>query len=149
MSLENYKGLADCKTEPMDTVRSRVFLQLCLTDSSDLKRMFKDFGQMMSLQIIQSRLEYAGWSNGEIDVKPIFFAAVISLTPGEAVMWAYTLCLLAKQNGNRFTWNDFCKAFASGLPTPDAMEAAWDAQKGSALNLPIDNGLDSLPWPKP
>jgi hypothetical protein len=63
--------------------------------------------------------------------------------PGTAVMWAYTLIVLAARIGRQVSLQDLCEAFQHGFPTERAMNERWDAQKCTSEEpLGADNLLD-------
>jgi hypothetical protein len=71
----------------------------------------------------------------------VMMAGILSNSPGDAVMWAYTLFLLAQHN-NAVTLDDLIMGpFAEGFPTDEAKARIWDAQKKPGA--PLGNLLDA------
>lgn len=97
-------------------------------------------GMPFPLRVLLIKLEHTG-----LNYSPaaILFLGLISGTPGEAVMWAYTL-FRASRDGNPLTLVGLTgepdSPFAMGVPTEKALHAAWDAQKEPGA--PLGNALD-------
>jgi hypothetical protein len=91
------------------------------------------------LAVLVQRL---GLTQGKYSPAAVMLAAQLSVSPGESVMWAYTLFLLAQQNNNIVTLDDLIMGpFADGFPTDKAKARIWDAQKKPGA--PLGNLLDA------
>lgn len=59
--------------------------------------------------------------------------------PGNIVMWAYTMHVIAKQNeGQMVTIEDFSNEFPMGVPSEEGLSSVWEAQKDSKGRNLID-----------
>ena len=73
----------------------------------------------------------------QVGVKPdvatmLMLSVLCKGNPGNAVLWAYTMCHIAEKNGNAaVTFDDFVQAFPMGYPNARVMLACWDGQKRS------------------
>lgn len=86
------------------------------------------------------------------------FCSMLCDRPGTAVMWAYTLAVLAQEKkGEEVTMSDWCDAFPMGIPSAQACQDAWEYQKvhNRVSNIDVmkrpasDNCLDYQEfWPK-
>jgi hypothetical protein len=63
-------------------------------------------------------------------------------SPGEAVMWCYTLHRMFQAEQKLLTIGDWANEFPMGLPTREAMSKCWDYQKGGTHGLQTDNLID-------
>ncbi len=72
------------------------------------------------------------------------FIASMLTTPGESVLWAFTLAVDYWQHGEVIDLKRMCSAiFPMGVPSEDGISEAWTAQKGYTYKLEgIDNLLD-------
>jgi hypothetical protein len=90
------------------------------------------------LAVLVGRLKL---SKGKFSPDVVLLTAGLSSTPGEAVMWAYTLHLLAQQQNIGI--NELVMGpFGDGFPTDKGIERIWDAQKNK--DAPLGNLLDSI-----
>lgn len=86
---------------------------------------------------------------------PEVFLMILSLgtnnTPGTAVMWAYTLMLIAAEQGKPTDMGTLCEYYPFGFHTKESIKDCWDRQKGwhdtNKETYPkVDNVLDLPDW---
>jgi len=91
-------------------------------------------------QVMSKRLQASGQ---KVQLPTMLFLASLCQTPGDAVMWAYTLCDIAERLNVEFVGlHELTQMFPDGFPTDTARLACWDAQKDS--NAPIGNAMDDM-----
>jgi hypothetical protein len=99
----------------------------------------------MFLQTIIQRLKWAGADWNKV-TSPETLLVVASFDEsksfGVAVMWAYTLLLLAAESQERISLTKLSDFFPWGIPVEAEIERAWDAQKCRNMGIPGDNYLD-------
>lgn len=142
----NYRCLLDAELRPMTDKESRIFIAIAMSSLEAREEMAE---QSQAFQMLSKRLEY---HEVEVDLGLIILISALCKSPGELVMWAYTLFLM-QEGKSCVTLDDFMMGpFAMGVPTESAYEQAWDAQKiagderddaGPAM-LSADNWLDRL-----
>ena len=145
-TLRGYRGLLDAETRRLTNEESALYIQLFFIDKNGGSvQVFDDaLGRSRSLGIAKGRME---WADIPYDPAALLWISQLATTPGELVMWCYTLHAIAQHTGHVAAgldeWTDF---FAWGVPTEAGCVAAWDAQKHPAApagNLLDDNKL----WP--
>lgn len=95
----------------------------------------------LALRILFGRLKALS-PNIKVAQDLLVFLALLSSSPGIAVMWAYTLHKMQKP-GELLTLTEWSASFPYGVPTNEAYRAIWDAQKGRNNGDPkVDNYLD-------
>lgn len=100
----------------------------------------------LTLRIMDKRLEWVGVLDKVTFACRLFISSICD-TPGLAVMWAYTLAHLHEQNpGKKVTLQTFAFAFPEGVPSEQATQKCWDAQKGHAHGVKADNLMDNRDW---
>jgi len=132
------KSLLDFSGQrPMTPDETRMFLSCCIA-SMRSEALADDAAQkILPYAIIRGRLEGA-----KVDIDPWLqmLCASFSSTPGRAVLWAYTLAELChRKDGGRVMVSDFAEFFPMGVPTEEALDKCWDAQKGDG---PLGNLMD-------
>lgn len=89
---------------------------------------------------ILARLNYAG-----VQITPGALMTVLAFdakSPGDLVLWAYTIkCLAEKEAKTLISVDDLIAAFPFGIPTEEARERIWTAQKQDGA--PGANWLDT------
>jgi hypothetical protein len=133
------------KLRPMTETEGRMFIGLVLggiPDEPQPLSYFDDMGNLpFVLAVLVQRLKATGLSYSP---RAIMFAAMQCDTPGLSVMWAYTL-FCGSRDGNPWTLDRLTgeadSPFALGVPTNEALHAAWDAQKDK--DAPLGNLLDA------
>ena len=135
------KGLIGCEHRKMDALESTVLLALITASLDDtlLKRIETELVKTSpGYQILESRLHGA-----KVSTFLLIFISGLYVSPGGAVMWAYTLNEMYCDVDREVTFGDFVKNFPMGVPTTDAYNKMWDAQKGYNNDLPnVDNMID-------
>lgn len=81
------------------------------------------------------------------DISPwtIVWCASISSTPGDCVLWAYTLWCMWRKAGKRITLTEYASAFPVGIPTDNEKLRIWDSQKQQTS--PSNFVDDMARWP--
>ena len=147
---EYLNGLLDVETEPLTEDNSHGFMksimaELALPNAEGDAKVHAMLGDQPPYMIFMSRLQAAG---GEINVPAMLFILSLVTSPGDCVMWAYTINLIhaLKKRAGAVNISDLTDFFPNGFPTEAGMQAAWDAQKDPG-NSP-DNKLDQAKyWP--
>ena len=80
-----------------------------------------------------------------VHIGAALFVLFLQETPAHAVLWAWTLFNMQRDDDHVISLSDVCMAFPNGFPTPDAYSACWDAQKVGGANA-LDN---SETWVRP
>ena len=80
-----------------------------------------------------------------VHIGAALFVLSLQETPAHAVLWAWTLFNMQRDDNHVISLSDICMAFPNGFPTPDAYSACWDAQKVGGANA-LDN---SETWVRP
>jgi hypothetical protein len=108
-------------------------LEDCLTKAGTIQMPF-------GMTVLVKRLQQ---TDAEYSPDAVLFVTTLCRTPGDAVMWAYTLFQQAKKSGkNSVTLHDLCMGpFGYGFPTDAGKERIWDAQKDK--DSPLGNLLDN------
>ena len=74
----------------------------------------------------------------------LYFLSLVTRTPGECVLWVYTLACVQKETRKPIVLRDLIEQyFPGGLPDQAAVNAVWCAQKANGANL-LD---DAAQWP--
>ena len=130
-------GLVGCKVRPMTEDESKMFISLTLEEMRDEKAlglMDRDLRekQVFPYMVLTKRLEAFKKHFSptlDIGIAPQIFCAMLSNSPGKAVMWAHTLNELHIKLGRKVTLGDWTSAFPMGIPTDEEYERVWDMQK--------------------
>jgi len=142
-TLEDYQGLLGIDVRPMEEEEMKnlfIMMQIVGEHPDKIDEVFEENTAQMAGQIAVKRLAYHAT---QYDKALLVFVLTLCESPGLVVLWCYTLHLMAAELGRAATINDFCtQFFPMGVPTEKALEAAWDAQKGTEC----DNRLDSCDW---
>jgi hypothetical protein len=149
--LERWCCLLDAKQRPLTSQEMELLLVLVIANQEELTKMEKEVGNSLAGKILSTRMPVSLFKERIEDRLKIWIAAVCR-TPGEAVMWAYTLCVMAKElSPAQVTFADWCeKYFPAGLPDQESMRKIWDYQKGFTHGMKgVDNLIDNPElWPK-
>jgi len=159
-------GYLGCKTEPMDDDTSMLFLNLTVAEMAiksgrkpdDTSEMDAKLSDAFHYQVLKKRLEVFKQHFSptlDVGILPQIFCALISKTPAEAVMWAFTLNEIFVKTGQPVTIQSLVDEFPYGFPTAMEVERLWDAQKikrDDKNPWSSDNAVDdfknwSLPMP--
>lgn len=155
--LEKWNCLLGAETRPMTDEESRVFIQLNMMPKEAIAGMFDDLRARDPITIILAdRLEQTGWLPFIAPEVIAFCGLLCHGLPGSAVLWAFTLARMAERKApvtfGVDSWTDW-EAFGKGVPTEEAIAAAWDFQKAFKHAMPDVRGgnlLDlAMSWPKP
>jgi hypothetical protein len=144
-SLLDYAG--NHQVAPMSKEDSEIFIRLTLMEQEQgsgendgppdmLKVLSEDF----ACKVVKGRLGLA-----KVTVSPyaMMWVSIMSKgSPGNAVLWAYTLCHMAeKANKTHVVFGDMAYAFPFGFPIEDSMRECWEAQKQAGA--PLSNAMDA------
>lgn len=80
-----------------------------------------------------------------VHIGAALFVLSLQETPAHAVLWAWTLFNMQRDDNHVISLSDVCWAFPDGFPTSAAYSACWDAQKVGGANA-LDN---SETWVRP
>lgn len=155
-----WHGLLDCETEHMDEATSKTFISLNLAEIAgfDPKMEEEISDKSFCYKVLTKRLEAVESANEVSFPVKTLCGAVLSNTPGLAVMWAYTLHYIRVAEGKKVNMEVLTNWFPNGYPTKRAIEEAWSAQKmaiiepeRNRLRAPMapDNWVDYFEfWPQ-
>lgn len=138
----DYKCLLDVRTRQMTEEETRIMCMLMLSGPEQHAAMLEQVRERsMAGAIVCSRLPK------EVEVAPsvLVFCASLCRTPGDAVMWAYTLSVAYWQHRQPVSMDHFAtRMFPFGVPDSGGTvgQRAWEAQKGYNNNIECDNLLD-------
>jgi hypothetical protein len=131
----------DCA--PMSPEEANVFLQASMADNRpvtyDPDGEHREFMQFFTIAVMTKRLP----ERVKVSMPVVLFIGNLMSSPGDAVMWAYTLTRMFDRKGSLITMSDLATAFPWGFPTDDAKSRIWDDQKGYTHGIKCDNILDS------
>ena len=99
----------------------------------------KEIGGLVPARIFVGRLaEFAP----NVKISEALAVLIVSLckSPGECVMWAYTLFRMSQKRDRFITIQEWTEDFPDGIPTDDEMRRIWKLQKSSVPGQ--DNLLD-------
>jgi hypothetical protein len=150
--------------EPMSKMLCEIWLSFGLAEAVDkhddldkqlAERGAKDF----CYQVLDQRLKVVGSDTKVSPAVKVICSLLSEGSPGEAVMWAYSLhYLLVAENLSKITLTDLSNYFPMGFPTKEARHTVWDAQKGYKMIEDgrldssyenVDNWVDNFDnWPK-
>lgn len=123
------------KVQPMSAAISRIFL-IILTETPQAM-VDEIFELLPATRILANRIPKE--SSEKIDREVVAFCGCLCESPGDSVMWAYTLHLLSKKY-TRVTISVLAEEFPEGFPTKEARELVWESQKRPGQRP--DNWLD-------
>jgi len=150
-----YLCLLDVPRMPLTPDMTKVMMMVELTPEEDLEKRRKKilsnerpkWGTEAFAQIFHRRLD------ADTDAKAFWWIVSQLLTPGDAVMWGYTISMISwLMDKELVTMTDLVQGsslFAWGLPDmkSDEVEKSWDAQKILDPDLlevaTLDNWLDN------
>jgi len=138
----SHGGMSD--RAPMTEEESRMFMSITMMDMQGIPPEAEKLTKEAPIcLIIDSRLEMAGVRTTVAVL--LWMDIVCDGNPGNAVMWAYTLCHIAEKRGhNTVTWDDLIMSFPNGFPVERTLRQCWEAQKqrpDSKKGIP-DNKMD-------
>ena len=151
-TLENYNGMLGLKVRPMTEVESRLFIILSITPEKVVESQREQMSDPKKIPFVIAVLVSRLQDPLLVDLKTILLCSSFCRTPGQSVMWAFTLTrMLERKNWQRITIDDWVNAFPMGIPIEEEQLKAWDAQKRTGLpprNM-TDNLLDDVRlWPR-
>jgi hypothetical protein len=119
-------------------------------DTAGAAKMEEGMSTFLGYQIMKKRLEvFKAKYSPKMDVSPlvqIFCSGVLSKSPAEVVMWAFTLNEIWAREGQPVTMAALADNFPMGFPTADEKHRLWDAQKVVGEREPgtSDNQVDDF-----
>lgn len=130
--LQQWLGLKSVPVRSMDDSESSVFEELYRL-SATRAALPPEASMDRSVEIIRTRLGELQSARGihvpVADDYVTVLCGMLSNQPGVAGLWAYTLFLLFRENGNQpITMDAWVKAFPEGVPTDEAIEQALNEQ---------------------
>jgi len=138
------QSLLDFNVEAeVDPEVSEALLKLVKTESADDSSWLIELldGQPYG-RIIKDRL---GMAKLTASPAAIMFCVTRCDRPAYAVMWAYTLCHIARRlEKDHVDVSDVASFFNFGLPTEESMKSCWMAQKQERESGRTDNGMDII-----
>ena len=150
-AMKTYKGLLGTQTRPMTDEESRLFFALTTAEMESDEKAINGLHSFMAdsllFKVLQKRLESVGLDKLVSKSLQMFVSAYAD-TPGQVVMWAFTLARMIEEHKRKVTLSDWTMRFPMGMPTTEASDERWDAQKGHIMKQECDNCLDDLDnWP--
>ena len=148
--MKSLLDVADKDIVPMSKEDAMLFVNITFTEVLTNLPIFKarDWEEQPLMEkapfLLKILLNRAGIFAHEMEMNimvPTFLSS-ISKTPGEAVMWAYTLYKLWLEIGVPITMVELTNKFPQGFPSESAMEEIWNSQKGRSNGIDVDNMLD-------
>lgn len=170
--MQAYKGLIGVSVQRMSQKQATLFTQLTLGDlnrygtsgSIEVATCEADWQQWdeymgdkpkpFAYAVLESRLLAAAGINNlprpEVCTPSVMlFATTLCESPGDAVMWAFTIWRMRLAQMTPVGIADLARAFPMGFPDRPGRNAAWDAQKIDSSAVLGDNGLNVLQaWPR-
>lgn len=148
--LQNWKGLAEGKQSPLTKQQSEVLIHLTFATEEAAQEILDSMSDLFATQVFTKRLQAYNPKVLElIDPKVIILVLSLCSSPGDCVMWAYTLVhLLSRRDWKPLMLDDWVDAFPMGVPDKEESHRIWDHQKGWAHKIKVDNLLDDFGyWP--
>jgi len=145
----DFKGLLGAPVRPLTQDESKMFIATSMKES----QVSFEETDAMAASSLQYRIIRTRMMNMADRITPALavFVASICDRPGNAVMWAYTLCCMAAKKPDKEAVDimDWTMEFPTGVPTDEAYRAVWESQKGHNIGEKFDNWLDnSENWPQ-
>lgn len=145
--LKSFLDVPQNRTAPMNQEKTEMYVKLVMLDQSGYRSFVEHFQQhpndLESIGFLANVLfERLKSHKVEVSLPVGLFVTLNSTTPGEIVLWAYTLHCLQKKNGRPVGMAELSEAFPVGFPVEDAVHDIWDNQKGFVHNVQVDNMLD-------
>ena len=139
----SHGGMSD--RNPFTDEQAQLFLAVCAMEMGELKPEAKDLVTKDPIcRIAQGRMNFA---KVKATVPTLLWISIICEgSPGNAVIWAYTLCDIAEKEGDEpINLTTLTKYFPNGYPTEDTKRKCWEGQKrtpdmGKGIT---DNKMDS------
>jgi hypothetical protein len=150
--LSGWLGMASktAKTAPLTPDSSKMLITMLMGDSTPerLEKLHLDMMTVFPYAVMYKRLEsFRPVACKNIDKRVLVLVSALCTSPGQAVLWAYTLAALAASK--LYTLEDWCETFPVGTPTEEAISKLWDHQKGFKHGIEADNLLDNPDyWPE-
>lgn len=143
---EYWQGLVDVDSRPMTEDETGMLVQCMMMENQNFtkgqdKEIDTGLESSMGYKIFDKRLEVAGI---EVTLPLAMFLVSLCDSPGNVVMWAYTVNVIrvARNIEGPVTVSDFAEAFPMGIPTDEGLQKAWEEQKvndGSMTGNLVDN----------
>lgn len=124
------RPLNEYPQQPLSDMQARLLFGLMLSARDDTARQDEVVSQDPMCQIIARRAEYHGSKFSSALV--LMLACLSEGTPGTAVL--YTHAMHCYSQNVDVTIDDFCHAFATGVPDRSTIDLAWDEQKINGQN---------------
>lgn len=155
LNLKNLFDTSRAQVGPMTESQSKLFVSLMFAEKApenaalnsmtvdELLAFAKQEGAMdvFVFAVFAQRLKAAKIENVRYSYFTVLFLASLCTTPGEAVLWAWSLFRATAKADKAIKVYDLADSFPMGFPTEEAIHEAWDAQKGEP-GSGIDNRLD-------
>jgi len=155
-ALENYRCLipqSPGDKAPLTEEETKMYLQMFMADDTKVSSVWaeatSESGKLFLAKILENRLASVGMADF-VDPKLKFLCTYLSTSPGQIVMWAFTLALMAVEAKGKVGLKEFSEIdyFGFGVPTEEFSLSQWDKQKRSSEGHSSDNWLDSPSlWP--
>lgn len=144
--IANYQAYYGTKSRPMTMDESKFFITLEFTPYERLNAEFLDHKSLkenLAFQILKGRLAEVGVTP---EPKLLIWLTTLCKTPGDAVLWAFTVARRTVDLAHAYTFIDWIMDFPLGPPTDQERKRVWDEQKGFHLKGKFDNAVDSMNW---
>lgn len=143
MKIQSFLDVPANERVAMDETTSKLFIECTFSELEKNTEFTEDFASKHPIfEILFRRLKSA---NVTVTIPVAIFVSHLSGgSPGEIVLWAWTLTKLSRQN--KCNMESLAYAFPMGFPTEEGSSKIWRAQKGSQHDLKCDNVLDAYKW---
>ena len=129
---------------------TNLFLHLTMSEMSGSNPppdMVEELMRQAAPSIITSRISHAGvpWEK-VVNLPALLFLSTMDTmrSPGQCVMWAYTLLYMYAKYGRQVNIDLLSNVFPNGFPTLESYDEMWDKQKGHNMKIDkLDNYLDT------
>lgn len=127
---------------PMDKETSEIYIKCSILETRDPQEFTEQHAAQMGMigKILFPRLKIFG---AKCTLAVALAVCHISAgSPGNVVLYAFTLGRLFKQNNKIVDMMALSNAFPIGFPNEAGLQAVWETQKGHHWELDCDNLLD-------
>ncbi len=144
-AVEEYicKQFESAEKHEMDKETTADLLRLMLVKKGNLEIPEKE--KPFLIKVIESRVR-ACFTYKMEDIRLVLFLAMLTETPGSAVMYlTYLQYWCKKNNCHEIDLDKFCQIFPIGFPSKEDLHKIWDGQKierAKGSSISSDNLLD-------
>lgn len=121
-----FMGMTMAELDPKNAAQTNMTIDEVIAHAEEQGLM-----NVFTLAVLAQRLK-AGTANVRYSFYTVVFLASLCKTPGESVLWAWSLYRKSIEANEAITMGRLAHYFPMGFPNEQAIEEAWDAQKGAA-----------------